>query len=238
MDLSRRWPSSYADGGSVGWSTTESDGGGQLKISFPNIRCVQEPLRTTPAQLHHRWKSLRATEGWAALQHHAVLRSSFTVHPPRLSNDAPALPPHLLVDLVQGSQFTVLPRAEARSSKANGPLVPRWYAGNIYAMERALPQVVELPTKPSLTGPTTYDIFVSGDYEVGSCYTFAKRSDQLYRYDCLGRPAMTCQFKPSTLTFPLKKLSPTWSGNQLRMSSAISSTAMHSVMPSGWAFVV
>lgn len=33
-------------------------------------------------------------------------------------------------------------------------------------MERALPRTVNLPSTPSFTVPTTYDIFVSGDYEV------------------------------------------------------------------------
>lgn len=33
-------------------------------------------------------------------------------------------------------------------------------------MERALPQIVKLPVLPSLTRPTKYDIYVSGDYEV------------------------------------------------------------------------
>lgn len=32
------WPSSYADGGKVSWSTVESDFDGTLKVSFPNIR--------------------------------------------------------------------------------------------------------------------------------------------------------------------------------------------------------
>jgi hypothetical protein len=46
-------------------------------------------------------------------------------------------------------------------------VTPEWYAGNIYNMERATPRLVHLPTRPSTNSPTKYDIFVSGDYEVG-----------------------------------------------------------------------
>jgi hypothetical protein len=44
--------------------------------------------------------------------------------------------------------------------------VPEWFSGNIYDMERALPQVVKFPVLPLSTEPTKYDIYVSGDYEV------------------------------------------------------------------------
>ncbi|KAG7092176.1 hypothetical protein E1B28_008545 [Marasmius oreades] len=143
IDFHASWPSSYADNGQVSWSHAESDVEGNLEVSFPNIR----------------WKSLRDTEGWAALQHHAVLRSTFTIQPP--SSVSPTIPPpRLLVQLIQGSYFTILPEnVEERK-------VPKWYAGNIYNMERALPRVVELPLPPSLNIPTTYHIYVSGDYEI------------------------------------------------------------------------
>lgn len=45
-------------------------------------------------------------------------------------------------------------------------MVPEWYAGNIYDMQRGTPQSVRLPVPPSRTEPTVYDVFVSGDYEV------------------------------------------------------------------------
>ncbi|KAG7452898.1 uncharacterized protein BT62DRAFT_989922 [Guyanagaster necrorhizus] len=141
IDLDKTWPSSYANGGRVTWSFAILEDNGELEISFPDIR----------------WESLRATEGWAALQHHAVLRSTLTVHPPL--NPSKSTPvPRLLVQLIQGSYFTILPKSGRRE--------PRWYSGNIYAMERALPQEVPLPTTPSNDSATQYDIFLSGDYEI------------------------------------------------------------------------
>lgn len=128
-----------------------------------------------------RWKSLRATEGWAALQHHALLRTTLTVYPPKDSaNVLPA--PSLLVNLVQGSYFTLLPRG---SDVASGSLV-QWNAGNIYGMERALPKVVSLPKVPSQTEPTEYDVWVSGDYEVHLHSVEIYDMYQLFRYDFLG----------------------------------------------------
>jgi hypothetical protein len=42
-------------------------------------------------------------------------------------------------------------------------------------MERSLPRIIDLPSTPSLESPTSYDVFVSGDYEVialqGSVFT-------------------------------------------------------------------
>ncbi|KAJ7582507.1 hypothetical protein C8J56DRAFT_954942 [Mycena floridula] len=141
IDYGKTWSSAYADGGSVGWSKTKSNKG-QLEISFPDTR----------------WKSLRATEGWAALQHHAVLHSSITVYPPGLITSK--IPPRLLIDLVQGSYFTIIPSSIDKGTP------PQWFAGNIYAMERALPRSIPLPHPPSFDTPTTYEIYVSGDYEI------------------------------------------------------------------------
>ncbi|KAF8078159.1 hypothetical protein FPV67DRAFT_1603782 [Lyophyllum atratum] len=146
IDLTQAWPSSYADRGKVSWSTTESDANGTLKVSFPDIR----------------WQSLRATEGWAALQHHAVLRGTLTVHPPS-SGHKPF--PRLLVNLIQGSFFTILPAGQAERRFT----VPEWHAGNIYDMERALARAVQLPFPPCSKEPTVYHIFVSGDYEDVIC---------------------------------------------------------------------
>ncbi|KAK0431695.1 uncharacterized protein EV420DRAFT_772169 [Desarmillaria tabescens] len=141
INFAKTWPSSYADGGRVAWSSVVLKDAGDIEISFPDIR----------------WESLRATEGWAALQHHAVLRSTLTVHPP--INPSKSTPvPHLLVQLIQGSYFTILPK--------NGRREPQWYSGNIYAMERSLPQQAPLPTTPSNDSVTHYDIFISGDYEI------------------------------------------------------------------------
>lgn len=45
--------------------------------------------------------------------------------------------------------------------------VPQWYTGNIYDLEQAPVQIVDLPTTPSTTSTTEYLIYISGDYEVG-----------------------------------------------------------------------
>ncbi|KAF9001962.1 hypothetical protein BDQ17DRAFT_1281013 [Cyathus striatus] len=142
INLTKTWPSSYADGGRVGWHVAHSDGE-ELKISFPHIR----------------WKTLRETEGWAVLQHHAVLRTILTIHPPELHNGTYKMHPQLRVNIKQGSYFAVIPHD-------NISFTPEWHAGNIYDMERALPRTVDLPTPPSTTSPTEYQFFVSGDYEI------------------------------------------------------------------------
>ncbi|KAJ7756820.1 hypothetical protein DFH07DRAFT_473596 [Mycena maculata] len=143
IDFSRTWPSSYADKGRVGWTKTQATTAGDLKVSFPAIR----------------WNDLRATEGWAALQHHAVLHTNLTLHPPHNSDASPV--PRLLVQLIQGSYIAIIPESDSPLSSP-----PEWHAGNIYAMERTLPRAIQLPSPPSATGPTTYHVFVSGDYEI------------------------------------------------------------------------
>lgn len=73
--------------------------------------------------------------------------------------------PHLRVQLIQGSYFTILPTNEHEQSDRK-PIVPEWHSGNIYDMPYTLPHTVSLPSPPSTVSPTTYDILVSGDYEV------------------------------------------------------------------------
>ncbi|KAF8636685.1 hypothetical protein AX17_003490 [Amanita inopinata Kibby_2008] len=143
IDWTKSWPSSYADGGHVSWTRAQSDANGNLNISFPDVR----------------WSSLRATEGWAALQYHSILRTQLTMHPPH----SPMEPPKLLIQLKQASFFAIMPALDDRSYLMPTPV---WYQGNIYNLEHAIPQTVELPTKPSISSPTTYDLFISGDYEV------------------------------------------------------------------------
>ncbi|KAL7283154.1 hypothetical protein ACG7TL_002580 [Trametes sanguinea] len=149
IDLNATYPSSYADGGFVGWSKVQSLEDGTLEVSYPETR----------------WEALRATEGWAALQHHSVLRSTITVYPPSSSSDSLAeVIPRLLVNLSQGSFFAIAPIPSGDGDDST--VVPEWHAGNIYALERSPPNAVALPTKPSSTFPTTYTILVSGDYEI------------------------------------------------------------------------
>ncbi|KAG2020554.1 hypothetical protein CC2G_005880 [Coprinopsis cinerea AmutBmut pab1-1] len=134
IDWDKSWPSSYADGGAVNWDTATANNDGSLYVSFPNVR----------------WNYLRSHEGWAGLQHHTVLRTTFKL----AGGTSPQ--PKLLVHLHQGSYFTVIPLNPSPST------VPRWYAGNIYDMGRTLPQVVTLPPSDTLE----YQLFVSGDYEI------------------------------------------------------------------------
>ena len=47
---------------------------------------------------------------------------------------------------------------------------PEWRAGNIYAMGRSPPNTVDFPILPSLDSPTTYELFLSGDYEVSLAF--------------------------------------------------------------------
>ncbi|KAH8829622.1 hypothetical protein DL96DRAFT_1792502 [Flagelloscypha sp. PMI_526] len=140
VDFDQLWPSSYADGGEVKWSKASSSNSGELKVTFPEIR----------------WQNLLDFEGWAALQHHAVLRSTFTIYP---SSTTTLLPTHIEVRLVEASYFAILPIEKAGGS-------PKWYAGDIYALPRVRPRRVPLPVLPSHNEPTTYEIWVSGDYEI------------------------------------------------------------------------
>jgi hypothetical protein len=178
IDLNKYWPSSYADGGKVAWSIAKADPNGSLKVSFPDVRQVFLFIsyrNAVDVMASCRWESLRSTEGWAALQHHAILRTSLTVYPPASASES-ALAPFLLIHLSNASYFTILPSADyiERSSSA-----PEWYSGNIYDIERALPQIVKLPILPSLVRPTEYDIYVSGDYEVLPFSSLLKLTDLL-----------------------------------------------------------
>ncbi|KAI0637266.1 hypothetical protein C8Q77DRAFT_1051392 [Trametes polyzona] len=148
IDFNATYPSSYADGGHVGWTKASARDDGLLEVSFPSVR----------------WESLRATEGWAALQHHNVLRSALTVHPPSKPSALTRDTPRILVNLSQGSFFTIVPERTGKSQ--DDPTVPEWHAGNIYAMGQSPPNIVSLPIPPSVTEPTEYAIFVSGDYEI------------------------------------------------------------------------
>lgn len=75
--------------------------------------------------------------------------------------------PEILVHLKGGSYFTILP-TKSNSNVSLKERVPVWYTGDIYSMETALPQMISLPSSPSLILETKYDIFVSGDYEVAN----------------------------------------------------------------------
>ncbi|KAI9446617.1 hypothetical protein H4582DRAFT_2069921 [Lactarius indigo] len=147
IDLDASYPSSLADGGRVHWSKASSDPDSNLTISFPHIR----------------WACLRATEGWAALQHHVVLRTTVTVLPPRSDSDSQTPPtvPNLLVQIKKGSFFTLIP-----TDVEDHVFIPEWYSGNIYEVDYAPSHLVGFPTVPSPVSPTMYHLYISGDYEI------------------------------------------------------------------------
>lgn len=105
-------------------------------------------------------------EGWAAFQHHTVLRTTVTIHPPETGYGS--LPPKLHIDLKQGSYFALVPRFDNEDERASESerFVPEWHAGNIYDLSRAHPNTVNLPGNLSIDRPSVFDLFVSGDYEV------------------------------------------------------------------------
>lgn len=148
VDLDASYPSSLADDGFVRWSKALLGRDGNLAVSFRHIR----------------WASLRATEGWAALQHHAVLRATLTIHPPCSDSQPSPAVPNFLVELKGGSFFTLVP-ADVEW-KQRHDFVPEWYSGNIYNVDCAPPHLVNLPTVPSAVSPTVYHLYVSGDYEI------------------------------------------------------------------------
>ena len=133
------------------------------QIFFPRV-----PKHRLTWTASDSWSRIRQIEGWAGLQHHSVLHTVLTVFPPT-NSDGSSGPPRLHINLIQGSFFTVL-------SRSDNNRVPKWYSGNIYSMERSLPRIIGLPSTPSLASPTSYDIFISGDYEASplraSVFTF------------------------------------------------------------------
>lgn len=146
IDLTRTYPSAYADGGYVSWSKASSDEHGNLKVSHPNIR----------------WEQLRATEGWAALQHHNVLRTYLTVYPPDSTQERIEADPRLRVECLQGAYFCILPGDETTWITH----ISEWHMGNVYALERAPVQFVSFPTSPCRVKATRYQVVLCGPYEI------------------------------------------------------------------------
>jgi hypothetical protein len=146
IDLTRTYPSAYADGGYVSWSKVSSDEHGSLSVSHPNIR----------------WEQLRATEGWAALQHHNVLRTYLTVYPPDSKQGRTEADPRLRVECLQGAYLSILPGDETTWTTH----VLEWHMGNVYALERAPIQFVSLPVSPYRDKATRYQVVLCVPYEV------------------------------------------------------------------------
>lgn len=78
-----------------------------------------------------RWDTIRATEGWSGLQHHALLHTKITLVPPlSYSPLVDKQPPYLLLSASQCSYLALL-------DPTSDSVVPRWYTGNIYAYSDA-----------------------------------------------------------------------------------------------------
>ncbi|KAG8792028.1 hypothetical protein FRC12_007461 [Ceratobasidium sp. 428] len=134
LNYTKAYPSHLADGGYVSWNdvslsdrinSTMSDtwiyDSAKYRISFPDIR----------------WESIRATEGWAGLQHHVLLHTTITIDPPRRDNSERIRPIYLLLSGIQCSHIAVF--------DASSPsIVPRWHTGNIYAYSDAPPTRIPL----------------------------------------------------------------------------------------------
>lgn len=129
-----------------------------------------------------RWDSLRATEGWAALQHHNLLHTTLKITPPARAHHHPF--PWLSFSVRQASFFTLLPC----HSLSGEPL--EWHPGNIYAFPNVPKQLIR-PPRLSMTEPTYYHLFVSGDYEVRLpliSYSVENAETLSYRSGFLGIP--------------------------------------------------
>lgn len=112
------------------------------------------------------WYQIRATEGWAGLQHLNVLRGWLSVLPPSDRDEQPS-EPLLRTELLQGAFFTVLPPPGSPERKAH---VPQWHDGNIYTLERAPVQLVKLPVSPTSNREMRYEVIICAPYEV--CRSF------------------------------------------------------------------
>ncbi|KAG0694664.1 hypothetical protein DFH29DRAFT_761566, partial [Suillus ampliporus] len=106
---------------------------------------------------------LRATEGWAALQHHNVLRTYFTVYPPDSNQEmTEEVDPRLHAECLQGAYFSILPGDETVWTKH----VPEWHMGNVYALECAPIQFISLLMSPCRDKVTRYQVLLCPSYEV------------------------------------------------------------------------
>ncbi|KAH7889966.1 hypothetical protein F5I97DRAFT_1848975 [Phlebopus sp. FC_14] len=185
------YPSSLTPRGYTSWSKTTADPHGTVFVSHPSVP----------------WERIRATEGWAALQHINVLRGWLYVYPPAVP--CGDTEPLLRTDLLRGTFFTILPHPEDPARKT---YVPEWHQGNVYAMERAPSQLVRLPVAPkrNVDGDgvvgTKYEVIICGTYEIrlfGDPHFYASPSSY---------PVLTLNFTVS-LDFPCTPDSHGWSRN-------------------------
>ncbi|KIJ69668.1 hypothetical protein HYDPIDRAFT_24484 [Hydnomerulius pinastri MD-312] len=147
------YPTSLTPNAEASWSQITADEHGTILVSHPSVP----------------WEQIRATEGWAGLQHLNVIRGWVSVYPPSVGEDgagemADEEEPLLRTDLLQGAFFTILPPPDSLERKTH---VPEWHMGNVYAMERSPAQLVRLPVSPARNGGgTRYEVIICGAYEI------------------------------------------------------------------------
>ncbi|CAE7103362.1 unnamed protein product [Rhizoctonia solani] len=163
LDFTQTFISHLADGGIVYW-----------KNSSDFTPRVDSEIHETPDLLHYsvtfpeiRWDSIRATEGWSGLQHHALLYTKIQLVPSQhLTAATVPRPKYLIIFASQCSFIAVF-------GPTHEPLVPRWYACNIYDHGGVPP--IRLPLKnyipsyqPRNIAPQAIelDVLISLDYEI------------------------------------------------------------------------
>jgi len=107
-----------------------------------------------------RWSYMRATQGWAGLQHHSLVHSTLTISPPKEEGRLINRPHHLLIDVKQASWFCLRERgAESLGGRVS------WHYGNIYQLAGPH-QTIRLPSNISISHLTVFDLWISADYEI------------------------------------------------------------------------
>ena len=145
IDATTQYPTSLTHTASASWSQTTADPHGIIHVSHPSVP----------------WDQIRATQGWAGLQHVNVLRGWLSVRPPSDLGDASES--LLRTELLQGAFFTVLPPPDSPQRKTH---VPEWHYGNIYALERPPVQLLRLPVSPARNEEARYEVIICAPYEV------------------------------------------------------------------------
>ncbi|KAG8735497.1 hypothetical protein FRC10_010459 [Ceratobasidium sp. 414] len=128
LDFTKSYPSHLADGGFIRWNniTLLNQHSSPPSTSQPEYP-IQDSVSYSISFPKIRWESIRATEGWAGLQHHALLHTTIRIDPPPVTNDlGRPEPTFLLLSAMQCSHIAVLDMSLSST-------VPRWHAGNIYA---------------------------------------------------------------------------------------------------------
>ncbi|QRV95276.1 Guanine nucleotide exchange factor LTE1 [Ceratobasidium sp. AG-Ba] len=120
-------PSHLADNGYVYWKdATLSDH--SIDLGQPICRSF---AKYSVSFSEIRWGSIRATEGWAGLQHHALLRTTIRIDPPELPSVFDnGEPTYLTIAANQVSHIAIFDSESSDSTL-------HWQTGNIYAYSDA-----------------------------------------------------------------------------------------------------